>query len=275
MNIQCNNCGLKGHLYRECRNPVTSFGHIIFRVDRGEPEILMIQRKDSLCYIELLRGKYEIQNIKYIKTLLNNCTLEEKKRLLKYPFKKLWDLLWLNNGDKIVNYLKNDYEKGNRKYKILREGYYNKNMKCRINLEELINESSDNYKSSEWEFPKGRRNKNETNKETAEREFNEETNYEKKDYHILDNIMPLIEDYKSNNNVNYRHIYYIGYLVNKEKEAGIDKNRKEQLTEIKDIEWVSKSAALSKIRDYQYYRKEIIENIFELIEKIDLEYVIV
>ena len=30
-------------------------------------------------------------------------------------------------------------------------------------VEELIKKSSDNYDSSEWEFPKGRRNKNETN----------------------------------------------------------------------------------------------------------------
>ena len=49
----CNNCGLKGHLYKECLNPVMSFGHIIFNKDNNK--ILMIQRKDSLCYIEFLR----------------------------------------------------------------------------------------------------------------------------------------------------------------------------------------------------------------------------
>ena len=71
-NIQCNNCGMKGHLYRDCKNPVTSFGHIIFRKDRKEPEILMIQRKDSLCYIEFIRGKYDIQDYKYIISLFQS-----------------------------------------------------------------------------------------------------------------------------------------------------------------------------------------------------------
>ena len=58
--IYCNNCGLKGHLYKDCKKPVISCGNIIFRTDKNEPQILMIQRKDSLCYIEFLRGKNSI-----------------------------------------------------------------------------------------------------------------------------------------------------------------------------------------------------------------------
>ena len=45
--IYCNNCGIKGHLYKDCKRPVLSCGNIIFRLDKEEPEILMIQRKDS------------------------------------------------------------------------------------------------------------------------------------------------------------------------------------------------------------------------------------
>ena len=70
--IYCNNCGIKGHLYKDCRKPVISCGNIIFRLDKDEPEILMIQRKDSLCYIEFLRGKYDIYNINYTLKLSPN-----------------------------------------------------------------------------------------------------------------------------------------------------------------------------------------------------------
>ena len=73
--MYCNNCGKRGHLYKECKLPVTSCGNIVFRVDNDEPEILMIQRKDSLCYIDFVRGKYDIQNINYIQTLINKCSL--------------------------------------------------------------------------------------------------------------------------------------------------------------------------------------------------------
>ena len=82
----CNNCGIKGHLYKDCLNPIMSFGHILFRRDNNK--ILMIQRKDSLCYLEFLRGKYDIFNINYIQILINKFTNEEKENLIKYEFDK-------------------------------------------------------------------------------------------------------------------------------------------------------------------------------------------
>ena len=42
----------------------------------------MIQRKDSLCYIEYLRGKYDIYNIPYIQILIDKCSTEEKERII-------------------------------------------------------------------------------------------------------------------------------------------------------------------------------------------------
>ena len=58
-----------------------------------------------------------------------------------------------------------------------------------------MKKSNTNYISSEWEFPKGRRNNKETNKECAEREFKEETNYNKNDYQLISNITPFSEEY--------------------------------------------------------------------------------
>ena len=42
----------------------------------------MIQRKDSLCYTEFLRGKYNINNDRYITKLINLMTGDEKNRIL-------------------------------------------------------------------------------------------------------------------------------------------------------------------------------------------------
>ena len=109
--IYCNNCGIKGHLYKECKKPVISCGNIIFRIDKEEPEILMIKRKDSLCYIEFLRGKYDIYNINYIQLLINKCNLEEKMNILEKPFNILWCNLWLID-EKDKSYINNsDYNK--------------------------------------------------------------------------------------------------------------------------------------------------------------------
>ena len=58
-NELCNNCGKYGHLYKHCKIPITSFGVIIFRMNRGQREYLMIRRKDTLGYIDFMRGKYK------------------------------------------------------------------------------------------------------------------------------------------------------------------------------------------------------------------------
>ena len=61
--MYCNNCGKKGHMYKDCKYPVTSCGNIIYSDDSKEPRVLMIQRKDSLCYIDFVRGKYDNRNL--------------------------------------------------------------------------------------------------------------------------------------------------------------------------------------------------------------------
>ncbi len=36
--VYCNNCGYIGHLYRDCKFPVLSYGVIIFRDDKQQDE---------------------------------------------------------------------------------------------------------------------------------------------------------------------------------------------------------------------------------------------
>ena len=255
----CNNCGMMGHIYRECRNPVCSFGIILFRTDLSEPKILMIQRRNSLCYIEFLRGKYNVNNDNYIIDLFTKCSIDEKESLKNNTFDKLWCDLWkISDCFENKDYLKRDYENGKSKFTII----FNK-------LHKLLDKSLNLYNNSEWEFPKGRRNKNETNLQTAIREFTEETGYICQDYCIIKNIQTIQEEYKSVNNVNYRHIYNIGYLKNLEKDIKIDESNILQSTEIKNIGWFTKSEALDIIRDYHIYRKNVIINIFEFINDID------
>ena len=77
MNIICNNCGKVGHVYSNCPGPTTSYGIIIFRFIDKIPEILMINRKKSLCYIEFIQGKYNLYNPNYIQMLIDKFTISE------------------------------------------------------------------------------------------------------------------------------------------------------------------------------------------------------
>jgi len=257
--MYCNNCGKKGHMYKDCKLPVTSCGNIIFRDDNDK--VLMIQRKDSLCYIDFLRGKYDYKNLNYMQILIDKCSIDEKSRLLNLSFDKLWKDLWLLKDDLILN---DDYIKCLSRFNIIKEGVIINNNK--INIEYLIKNSHYNYPCSEWEFPKGRRNINENNFECAKREFNEETNYNTKDYDIINNLSPFIEEFTGENRVRYKYIYYIGKLKNKGKIPQLDPNNKDQITEIKNIKWLSKKEALDKLRDYHHSRYKLIHKVFDLID---------
>ena len=259
--MYCNNCGKKGHMYKDCRLPVTSCGNIIYRDDTEEPKVLMIQRKDSLCYIDFIRGKYDNRNLSYMQTLIDKCSVGEKHRLLNIAFKELWRDLWLIQRDFIEN---DDYLKCLVKFNKIKEGF-KINDKI-ISIQTLIHSSQYNYPYSEWEFPKGRRNMNENDFECAKREFNEETNYDINDYDIINNIAPFTEEFLGENNVRYKYIYFIGKLCNHDKILNLDPNNNEQITEIKDIQWLTKTEALEKCRDYHMSRIRLINNIFNFIE---------
>ena len=92
----CNNCGKQGHLYNQCKKPIISSGIIAFRNNENMDgyEYLMICRKDSLGYIDFLRGKYPLYDKDYILTLINEMTISEKENLLKCEFSDLWRNLW-------------------------------------------------------------------------------------------------------------------------------------------------------------------------------------
>ena len=63
--IQCLNCGYKGHTISTCNYPITSYGIICYYIKNREIKYLMIQRKDTLCYCEFIRGRYKIDDINY------------------------------------------------------------------------------------------------------------------------------------------------------------------------------------------------------------------
>ena len=263
--MYCNNCGKKGHMYKDCRLPVTSCGNIIYRDDyrddSKEPRVLMIQRKDSLCYIDFVRGKYDNRNLSYMQTLIDKCSVDEKNRLLNISFRELWSDLWLLDDDFQEN---DDYLKCLVKFNKIKEGF-NDNDKI-ISIKKLIENSHYKYPHSEWEFPKGRRNMNENDFECAKREFKEETNYDGMDYDIINNLSPFTEEFLGENNVRYKYIYFIGKLKNHDKILNLDPNNNEQITEIKDIQWLTKNESLNKCRDYHHSRKQLIHKIFNFIE---------
>ena len=68
----CNNCGNYGHLFYNCKKPITSLGILVYRRnENGNIEYLMVQRKDTLGYVDFLRGKYSDTNLFQLKNILS------------------------------------------------------------------------------------------------------------------------------------------------------------------------------------------------------------
>ena len=227
----------------------TSYGVILFKLNKNNNEILMINRKDSLCYIDFIRGKYKIINLEYIKILLSRMSDSEINNIKTKQYSELWKSLW--------NIKTDDFNK-NKEYK-QSEKKFNK-----IKMIKDIFNNIKGYSNSEWEFPKGKKNRNETNKEGACRELEEETNIKKNDYKLLNNIIPISEVIIAENEIKYKNIYYLGICIN-DNNIFINKDNKDQINEIKDLSFLSKKNAIDKLRDYNLSKKNIILNTFEFI----------
>ena len=265
MENYCNNCGNYGHLYRNCRHPILSYGIILYNKEKetNQYRIVLVERKDSLSYIEFIRGKYKNPlNYDYIQLLIGRMTEEEKGNLLKYDFDTLWKKLWIHI-DTVNQRIQKEYLKSKVIFDQLKAGNIKKD-KMIYSLQTIIETTEENYTMNEWEIPKGRRKNYENNKDCAIREFEEETNIGFSSYRLINNIIPLVEEYKGINNVRYKHIYYLGEidtLVNLEVNMG----NRDQYTEIKYIQWLTEEECYQKIRNYDLNKKQVIEKVFQFL----------
>ena len=89
-NNVCNNCGKQGHMFHQCKLPITSYGIILFRSTSNGLQYLMIRRKDSFGYIDFIRGKYVQNNLEHLKSIFNEMSVVEKEAIWKNSFETLW-----------------------------------------------------------------------------------------------------------------------------------------------------------------------------------------
>lgn len=260
--ITCNNCGKQGHLYHQCKLPITSIGIIVFRIRHTEDdsrnsciEYLMIRRKDTLGYIDFMRGKYSVYNKEYIMNMMKQMTNAEKKQLKTLSFNELWKDIW---GDEhISNQYKMEEIVSLERFESLRKGVYcNEDF---YTLDSIIDESNqfEMWEEQEWGFPKGRRNHNEKDFQCALREFQEETGINIKQLKNIDNIMPFEESFTGSNYKSYKHKYYLAFLP---YEHSLNIKNFEP-SEVSKMEWKTYDECMACIRSYNLEKKRLITNI--------------
>lgn len=254
--MYCNNCGEKGHVFRTCKDPIISCGILLLRgpydplklpVDPRTVGVLMVKRKDSMAYMEFIRGKYELGDTEYLERLIGNMTLPEQKLIVAEEFDTLWTKLWGQGRDT-----------HSAEYEISKSKYY------QLDRVDLTTRNRSKYSEPEWGFPKGRRMRGESDSVCAVREFFEETNIPPEAY-TLHETLKFTETFKGTNNIMYRHIYFVAML----KDSKIV-NLKQKLTfmqskEISEVDWKSLSECKSVIRPHYTERLALMGQVERLI----------
>lgn len=282
----CLNCGKLGHQLKSCIEPVNSYGIICFNISQelkiknlnietffynkfldlsefnysnlnnikyipyfyDKIKFLMIRRKNSLNYIDFIRGKYDETNKDNIYKIFNLMTKNEIDNIKTKEFDNLWNELWKNTATN-KKYMK-EYHNSKQKFNLLKSNNF-------FNYSNI-----DQYIDPEWGFPKGRKNNyqnTETNLDCAIREFNEETNIDLDNLLILERLNYLEEEYIGTNSVKYKHNYFLASSEHDnifEVESYIDNH------EVGEIGWFTISEGIEKIRPYYTEKIKLIHQTY-------------
>lgn len=274
--IRCINCSKIGHLYRNCTSAVTSFGIIaVTKYDPNGPLLpatkmelksqylcpehssfkqivnttvlpddllfCMVQRKDTMGYIDFIRGKYPDSNTlrkeHLVNTFVGEMTCAERKRLLETPFDDIWEMIWSHHYNR--SYIKQkEYKDAKAKF-------------TSFDLQSLFESNPAHWPTHEWGFPKGRKNISESNIDCAIREFCEETGYESNNIILINSIPPIVEEFQGTNGLSYKHVWYCATVDKSVGTPSVNPNSHLQAGEIANVGWFTQDQCLSLFRSYE------------------------
>lgn len=222
---------------------------------------LMVSRKNSIGFVELVRGKYNEEDTATITRIIENMYPNEINMLYSDTFEDL--LRYYYNDSAMMMYdvktgrYAHEYNQAAKKFANLQRGYYYKQGHY-IQIKDLIH-YLDNTKlkstEDEWGFPKGRKDKDICNMSCAQREFQEETGYESNDYAILNKIRPIDEVLVGTNGLNYKHVYYTAVNLR-------DVRNMPKLYDSREVgmrAWFGYDDALKRIRSWHGGKKKVLK----------------
>ena len=238
----CSNCGVAGHIRKECKKARVSCGIIAWRLSatHNDIEYLLIKRKESCSFVDLKNGNFKITNKKYILRLLKNCRIDELEDLLT-----------------------------NKDYDHFKVGQLRRNQPWfETNVHNFIQMKRDNKMqlSLGWGFPKGRREMDESDTQCAIREFCEETGYDfHKDRFVMtssisgEHHLKVTEKFRGINGLRYEYRFFVAECKNIFlKNPTISYDHPEQYLEVSDVQWMNWKELMSKLERYSS-RKFIID----------------
>lgn len=253
----CTNCGEFTHPAKECKQPILSCGIVLYKRKMDETiEYLMICRRNTIGFVEIVRGRYEVSNTAYIRSNIYVMTQEEIGWIQTCTFDELWDIVWLDHTDLF-----------HKEKKIAEEKF---NM-IRPFIMQVIMDNTHPYIEPEWGFPKGRRNYKESHRTAAIRELHEETGISPH-FYALHNEPMFEEEYMSYDGKRYKNIYYLGcirdhFRIDMAKTANMSDTRKYETSNMK---LMNVHDCITHIRPYNVEKRSMIMEIDHYLKNSDM-----
>lgn len=210
-------------------HPITSYGVILY-TESDDVKFLVTQRRDTIPYIDYLRGCLDSHYERYFSLMSN----EERSRLVDYSFEELWDDLWTNKESRM-------YREIDRARNNFRNNY--------SNMIQWIKNTTSAVEEPPWGFPKGKKKPSEMPRDAAMREFQEETNFDISAIKMK-KCRPLVEVFEGSNGKCYKTVYYIAECASEipVKYIDVDGIRKKSVSgEMADAQWLTLKDAKLKL----------------------------
>lgn len=171
--------------------PFTSYGLIPYYREGVNIFYLLIQRRDTMEYIEFIMGRYKSSSLSKYLSLM---TRDELDRLQNYPFDKLWSDLWIGRNKY------KQYTKAKEKHDMQSIDFDAVKCKC--------------LSDAPWGFPKGRKNFVKENViNVAVREFEEETKLSAKNLYV-NKTKVISETFRGSDNKIYCYNFFLANSPN-------------------------------------------------------------
>jgi 8-oxo-dGTP pyrophosphatase MutT (NUDIX family) len=186
-------------------------------------EYLLVKKRLTYEFVDFVMGRY---NKDQLDKMLSSMTIDEKLDIMTLDFAKMWYRVYLE-----INVTDGHYMKKRARF----DSYFLKDKGSSLLQKIAQSESCGN--DSLWEFPKGRKEPNETDIICAVREFKEETRFVKNSYSIIPGIIRTQSFI--DNHVKYENVYYVALLTCRYSKPRISLANKTQVKEINDIRWMT------------------------------------
>lgn len=228
--------------------PVVSFGVIAVRVHPStqQPEYLLICRRNTLGYMDFIRGKMPLTNKQYLLQMFNQMTLAEKTDILARA----------SNPEPCSKEKLEVLLHGSVVSKLGGEAY---------NAASLIAESDQFgvWAEPEWGFPKGKRNGHESDAACALREFGEETGFSVPSMTQLFAPVPtaasMEETFVGSNTKTYCHKYMV-MTIPYAQSLTLPMDRF-QGSEVSAMRWLTYEQCLAHIRGYNTEKRRMLSRL--------------